>query len=176
MRSSLQIIQRALLAVALLFSAQAVAAPSAEYQLKASYIYHFTKFVEWPPEAKAADGKFYICLLGSDPFGRAIDALEGKPASSGDIRVQRHGDTQGMKHCHVTYVGLENAGARDAALAALTREGSLTIGEGDAFLERGGVLRFVTVNDRVRFEINEQAAKGAKLRVGAKLMSVAIRK
>ncbi len=157
-------------------AAAAVAAPAAEYQLKASYLYHFTKFITWPDEASKSGGRFYLCILGPDPFGRAVDALAGKPTGLGEIVVQRHADPAAMTHCHLSYVNLPSATDQDAALARLTRAGSLTIGEAEGFLERGGVMRFVTVDDRVRFEVKEANIQRAGLKVGAKLLSVAIRK
>ncbi len=173
--SSNRIMPRLLLAI-LLVPSILQAAPSAEYQLKASYLYHFTKFITWPESALAGNGKFFICVLGQDPFGKALDALAGKPTPSGDIDVQRHGTVDAAAHCQLTFVNLGNREADYAALSKLTRSGSLTIGEADEFLARGGVMRFVTVDDRVRFEISEANVRRAHLAVGAKLLSVAIRK
>ncbi len=157
-------------------SALAAAAPSPEYQLKASYLYHFTKFITWPEVATQSSDRFYLCVLGKDPFGRALDALAGKPTGHGDIEVQRHSNAADMGHCHLTFISMPPGADRNTALSRLTREGSLTIGESPDFLERGGVMRFVTVDDRVRFEVNESHIKRAGLTVGAKLLSVAIRK
>jgi hypothetical protein len=42
-------------------------------------------------------------------------------------------------------------------------------------LDRGGVLNFVTVDKRVRFEVSLTAAERARLKISADLLSVAIR-
>ncbi len=153
------------------------ATPSPEYQLKASYLYHFTKFIRWPQGAlPAGGGDFNLCVVGNDPFGKAIDAIAGKPAWDNTIRVSRHADASSAKSCHMVFIKVGGGSAQQAAIAELKRSGVLLIGEGDRFIEQGGILRFVTIQDKIRFEISESAATAANLEVGAKLLSVAIRK
>jgi hypothetical protein len=55
------------------------AAQPTEFDVKAAFLYNFGKFVEWPEASLPADGTFVIGVLGTDPFGRALDDLEGKP-------------------------------------------------------------------------------------------------
>jgi hypothetical protein len=41
-----------------------------EYQVKAVFVYNFSRFVEWPPQSFTAPNEpFVIGILGSDPFG-----------------------------------------------------------------------------------------------------------
>lgn len=153
------------------------ATPSPEYQLKASYLYHFTKFIRWPQGAlPAGGGDFNLCVVGNDPFGKAIDAIAGKPAWDNTIRVSRHADASTAKSCHMVFIRVGGGAAQQAAIAELKRPGVLLIGEGEKFIDNGGILRFVTIQDKIRFEISESAATAANLEVGAKLLSVAIRK
>jgi hypothetical protein len=49
----------------------------------------------------------------------------------------------------------------------------LTIGEGGEFLRAGGLVRFYEAEGKVRFEINAEGAKDAKLRVSSKLLKLA---
>ena len=52
---------------------------SFEYNLKAAFLFNFTKFVDWPPagDTAAAEEKspFQLCILGEDPFGKSLDAV-----------------------------------------------------------------------------------------------------
>ena len=144
---------------------------SLEYDVKAAFLLNFTKFVEWPPSAfAAADAPLTICILGDDPFGRAIDEIvAGESIGGHRIAVERiHADRE--KACQVVYV------ARDKTLPeALTtaRSTVLTVGEGDKFLEQGGIIGFVIDNRHVRFDINLKAATNAELKLSSKLLSVA---
>ena len=58
--------------VVTLAAAAAAAQARGEFEVKAAYLYNFARFVEWPAAATARD-PFTICVLGSDPFGRALD-------------------------------------------------------------------------------------------------------
>src|SRR5579862_6488787 len=52
------------------------AAAVSEYQLKAAFLYNFTKFVDWPPKAlPVTDAPIVIGIVGDDPFGNEIDDL-----------------------------------------------------------------------------------------------------
>lgn len=55
-------------------------------QVKASMLYNFAKFVDWPPRANS---EMVLCVLGSDPFGPALDSLDGKPLKDKTLSVQR---------------------------------------------------------------------------------------
>jgi hypothetical protein len=159
----------ALVYAAAALSLNASAAPAlAEYEVKAAFILNFTKFVEWPPSAFAsADAPLTICILGEDPFGRVFDQIvEGESVNGHKIVVARLPVEQ-QKTCHVIY----------AAVSPATQPSSsspvLTIGEGDEFLRRGGMIAFVLDNRHVRFDINLKAATNAGLRLSSKLLSVA---
>ena len=51
--------------------------------------------------------------------------------------------------------------------------GQQTVGEGEKFLQAGGVVAFVIENRRVRFDIDQSAAARAMLTISSRLMSVA---
>jgi hypothetical protein len=49
----------------------------------------------------------------------------------------------------------------------------LTVADADGFARSGGMVAFVRENNKLRFEINESAAKQAGLSVSSRLLSVA---
>ncbi len=153
--------------------ASGVSAPAAslEYDVKAAFLLNFTKFVEWPPGAfAAADAPLTICILGNDPFGRAIDQIvEGESVNGHKIAVERVRDDQ-QKSCQVLYFGSD---ASNPTTLSAAGPAVLTIGEGDGFIHQGGIIAFVVDNRRVRFDINLKAATSAGLKLSSKLLSVA---
>lgn len=146
------------------------APPSLEYNVKAAFLLNFTKFVEWPSSAfPSADSPLTICIIGNDPFGRTIDQIvEGESVNGHRIVVERPRNDQ-QKSCQVLYF------ATDANTSTLnvTSPAVLTVGEGDDFIHRGGVIGFVVDSRHVRFDINLKAATGAGLKLSSKLLSVA---
>ena len=49
----------------------------------------------------------------------------------------------------------------------------LTIGETPGFAERGGIIRFVLEDNRVRLEANVEAARQANLTISSRLLTLA---
>jgi hypothetical protein len=142
------------------------AQPPLEYQVKAAFLLNFARFVEWPPSALANDAPFNVCILGGDPFGPAIDQIvEGESVNGHKITVTRIREVQ-QASCQVLYTAGSPAGNSAAP-------GVLTVGEGDEFIRRGGIIAFVIDSRRVRFDINLKAAASAGLKLSSKLLAVA---
>jgi hypothetical protein len=144
-----------------------------EYEVKAAFLLNFTKFVEWPPAIFADPGApFAICVLGQDPFGRALDeVVAGETVAGHKLIVRRVPEASEPQGCQLVFVG--EAGKDTAKTLSSLPHGVLTVGEGDRFLHDGGMIAFVIENRRVRFDIHQSAALGADLKLSSKLLSVA---
>lgn len=146
-------------------------AAATEYEVKAAYLFNFGKFVRWPSQA---DAQFTICVLGRDPFGRMLDDLISGEAIDGRRLVTRRITTlREAAGCRVVYVsGSEEYRLADV-LPRLHATGALTVSDLPRFSERGGIIGFVMVSDRVRFEVNLSAARQAGLNLSSDLLRVA---
>src|SRR5262245_59247368 len=82
------------------------AVPS-EDQVKAAYLYNFTKFVEWPDSAFASPtAPIVIGIYGVDPFGPLIDDMVRNNTVAGrPLAVRRSVRMQDLRACHVVFVG-----------------------------------------------------------------------
>ena len=49
----------------------------------------------------------------------------------------------------------------------------LTVGEIDRFAQQGGIIGFLTEENKVRFEINAAVAEHARLKISSKLLALA---
>ena len=147
--------------------------PALEYQVKAAYLLNFTKFVQWPASAFSDQrSPLAICILGEDRFGTSLDEiLKGEVVNGHELVVQRIRRAPEARSCQVVYVG---APEREAPkILDDLRPGILTVGEGEKFLEDGGIIAFVIENRRVRFDIDQRAAARSMLTLSSRLMSVA---
>jgi hypothetical protein len=144
-----------------------------EYQVKAAFLLNFTKFIEWPSSAfDSPDSPIAICILGDDPFGKALDQIvAGEVVAGRKIVVQRIKRVPPPKSCQELFVYKQEK----AVLKSLPAVGPgiLTIGEGESFVRDGGMIAFVVENRRVRFGINGAAAASAGLKLSSKLLNVA---
>ena len=166
----------ALLAVAAaLLPGPVSARQAAEYEVRAAFVYNFTKFIDWPAAALPADG-FRICVIGDKPFERALAAMvagesvQGRPVSVADPAVPSD-----VSRCQILYVGRQQAERGRRALALSISRQVLTIGDGARFLQEGGAIRFLVEDDRVRFDVNLPAVQRAGVTLTSTVLRVARR-
>ena len=143
-----------------------------EYDLKAAFLCKFALFVNWPtnafPDAKTP---ITIGVLGSDPFGKSLDEVARNAiVQKRKLVVESYGSVESMiglaaetnKICHILFVSQSESGKLGKILAGLKGRPILTVGESDRFCQNGGMIQFVIVENKVRFIINQKAAKAAK--------------
>ena len=158
--------------------AQAGDADSSEYLIKAGFIYNFAKFVEWPSAAFAQpDSPIVIGVLGTDPFGNVLDRIvEDKKIGPRGFVVRRYKwgrDLKELKDCKILFVSASERAHIDEILLGVKGLPILTVGETPGFAERGGVIRFTLEDNRVRFEVNVDAAHQADLNISSRLLTLA---
>lgn len=156
-------------------SARAQAAAPTEYQLKAAFLFNFAKFTDWPNEGfGSAQSPFLVCILGKDPFGRALDdMLQGKTIAEHPIVIERLRDAAGARRCQVVFVSKSESSRLAAIFQALRGSIALLVGETDGFARLGGAIELTLEEDRVGFIINPDAVGRARLRLSSKLLALA---
>ena len=171
---------RSRLALLLLAAALAVpfAAPghaqgvASESDVKAAFLYNFTKFVEWPPSGLGEGGTLNLCVLGEDPFGRTLrDLVEGEKGRK--LKLQKLEALGDPAACQVLFVSRSEKERMARILAAVRDAPVLTVADTPGFLDRGGVINFVLEGSKVRFEIDPRAAERAGIQISSKLLRLA---
>ena len=164
----------AVLATALALS-QVLAAQASENAIKAAYLYNFTKFIDWPESAfPAAASSFSVCVFAEPGFRRELKAIlinefvRGRPIT---ITEFENGDD--LKGCHLVYFGAEHLDRSARRLPSLKQTPVLTVGEGERFLQQGGLIAFQLEGSRLRFDISKRGVEAAGLIVSSKLFRVA---
>jgi uncharacterized protein DUF4154 len=151
---------------------------SSEYLIKAGFIFNFAKFVDWPPTTFAQpDSPIVIGILGTDPFGAIIDQIvqDKKIGGRGFVvkRLKWGTDLKDLKECKILFVGASERVHIDELVQIVRGLPILTVGETPGFAEHGGVIRFVLEDNRVRFEVNVEAARQAGLTISSRLLTLA---
>lgn len=148
---------------------------SKEYQIKAAFLYNFTKFVEWPAERFAsATAPIVIGVFGRDPFGGELEkVVRDRKVNGRDLSIVLLRSLSEASAVHVLFVttGEEK---RFGSVAPASLAGVLTVSESAQFTPSQGVVNFTAVDDKVRFEINADAAECAGLKISAQLLKLAI--
>ncbi|MGA2114316.1 MAG: YfiR family protein [Bryobacteraceae bacterium] len=146
-----------------------------EYQLKAACLYNIAKFVEWPAEAfKGPADPIVVCILGGGPLGSALEpAVKGKPIGDRSVVTRGIPAMRQAGGCHIVFFSASERKRERAMLSETRPVGILTVGESASFASEGGVINFKIEGERVRIQINVDAAERAKVRISAKLLSLA---
>ena len=152
--------------------ARAEPAVSAEYQLKAVFLFNFAQFVEWPasafPDPRAP---LVIGVLGKDPFGSYLDELvSGEKIGDRPLVIRRFSRLEDLAGCHILFVSRSEARSLDTIMARLKEQSLLTVSDADAFTRQGGMVRFAMENGKIRLRINVEAAKAGHLRISSKVL------
>lgn len=159
---------RALAAAALTFSAAAAVAAPTEYEVKAAFLVNLVRFVEWP----FAEGPNTIVVIEPNPFGRVLETAAADATLPVRLAVKTIAPSEPVPPCRIVFAG-KGAGVAGRDAIASADLGTLTVGETEEFLARGGIVRLAVIQGRVRVEINVDAAERSGLRMSSKLMKVA---
>lgn len=137
--------------------------------VKAAFLVRFADFVIWPPEAQSRT--FTVCLSPSHNLGSAVDATaRGAMVRGRPVVVRQLRTTEPVAGCQILYL----APTDEHLLPQSRRYPILTVGEGQGFCERGGVINLRVVDDRVRFEVSLTHAKRVGLSVDSQLLRLAV--
>jgi hypothetical protein len=169
-----RLIKRAILLVwiGLVLCASMQAQTANEYQVKAAFILNFARFVDWPGDAFGDGGSLVVGVVGDDPFRGALDQLSGDSVNGRRLVVKRLRSTDNLRACQILFVSSSERNRLGKIMESVRGASVLTIGEVPQFNQIGGVIRFIVQDNKVRFEINTNAAGQARLRISSKLLAL----
>jgi len=161
----------------LLQSALLVQEGAPEYDIKAAQVHNFARFTEWPEGAFASSpDEFRLGVLGPEAAFESFERiLKGKTLGGRRVKLVPGKTAADLKSCSLIFVTGAEKDQIPAVLEAFKGKPVLTIGESEGFAQDGGIINFYLEQNKVKFEINPDAAARAGLRV-TKLVSVAPRR
>jgi hypothetical protein len=169
------ITKRLLVLATLLFAVRADAqTPINESQVKAMFVYNFLRFVEWPADTSVgAKDPFIVLIIGEGATADATEHfLESKTIGERPLIVRRIRWDQSLAGARAAFIVEQDAKKLRRVLEAAATAGVLTIGEGEGFTTRGGVIGLLVEDRKVRFDVDTTAAQAAGLRVSSKLLAL----
>jgi hypothetical protein len=145
---------------------------SREYQIKGVFLFNFAQFTEWPPEAfSGPQAPLVIGILGTDPFGPALEeVVRGEKVNHRPLEVRRFSGAGEINNCHILFISRSQSGRLEEILASLQGRSILTVSDMEEFARRGGMVQFVTRDNKIHLQINLEALKAATLTVSSKLL------
>jgi hypothetical protein len=148
-------------------------AKPSEYDVKAAYLFNFARFLRFAPGAEP-HGVFDICILGRDPIGSTLDQIAaGESIDNHPVHILRVADPTAGRRCAVLFLSAFERDALREDLAILSGADVLTVSDMPDFLDRGGMVQFVSQGAHVRFAVNLTAINRTHLSLSSELLRVA---
>lgn len=147
-----------------------------EYALKAALLSKFGLYVEWPVSAFSSPASpINLCVAGEDPFGEALDKVAASELINNRKVIIRRLKTVGRDSgCHILYIGDSDAQSLEQIIEAVRSGNVLTVTDDDGSGSATGIIEFVIKDNRVRFNIDDEAAAKNGLVISSKLLSLAL--
>jgi hypothetical protein len=155
-------------------SASAQSTPD-EYQVKAAFLFHFAQFLDWPADGlNSGDTPLRLCIFDDEPRRQELQStIEGKLIGARVFHVRLINRQQEIQGCNILFLSRDEARRQTAVLVSLRGSPVLTVGESADFLSDGGMIRFHLEKDRIRFDINLDAAELSHLKISSRLLLLA---
>ena len=162
-----------LVVAALLISGSVFSQDRPVHEVYSMMVFNFTKYVQWPDHA--ASGEFVIGVVGNADIYNTLNGwYGGKPRGSKTYIVKRFNSAAEVTDCHVIYIDKSKSADFDLVNDKVKGKGTLVITDKSGLGEKGSGINFKTVDNKLKFELNQKAIETANLKVSGALSSMAI--
>ncbi len=153
---------------------QAGTSISSSAEIEAAFLVQFSKYICWPEHCfTSSTAPIIIGILGRDPFGTKIDRISRSFDANGrGIEVRRLADPEEAKTCHILFISDANSTTMENIADILTGRPVLLVSHSEGFLERGGMINFVTLGRKIRFDINLINSRNSNIKISSKLLNI----
>jgi hypothetical protein len=164
-----------MLAGGLIPQARAQNAPLKEHEVKLAFVYNFLKFVDWPEDAfRSGDSPIVVYVVGKDSFGPELEnVFRDKTVGNRRIEAKRVAPSDNLRACNVLFIAPMERRRMQAVFETIDSTSVLTVGETEDFCKIGGIINLINEANKIRFQINVDAARRARLKVHSTLLNLA---
>jgi len=164
---------QALFIATLLISGSAFAQERPIHEVYSMMVFNFTRYVQWPPEG--AGSEFVIGVIGNNDMYNTLQTwYGGKPRGGQTFVVKKFASAADVTDCQVLYIDKTKSAEFDNASAKLKGKSTLVITDKSGMGEKGSAINFKTVENKLKFELNQKAIEASNLKVSGALSSMAI--
>ncbi len=142
-------------------------------KLKAAFLYHFTKYLEWPDDKKQGD--FIIAVLNDEQLYRELEIVADYKKNVGNQRliIKNYTSISAIEPCNLLYVPKSSHGNFDLIAQKTQKFKILLVADGSSYLAKGAGICFVTNDERLGFEMNKKEIESLGMKVANELVKMA---
>ena len=100
---------------------------------------------------------------------------QGQRVNGREIAIQKTASVSKVAGCNILFIASSEQDRLDEILERLGDRPLLTVSDGESGAERGAIIGLTLDDKRVRFEVNLNAARRARLKLSSQLLKVAVR-
>lgn len=143
-------------------------------EIEAAFLLQFSKYVTWPDSAfRNSDAPIIVGILGRDPFGSVVDKIARSSRANGrNVEIRRYDDISSIAGSHILFVTSPQAKRMQKITDVLGNSPVLLVSDSKDFLQHG-VVNFVMVDKKIRFNISQKNCQKHGLKISSKLLKVA---
>jgi hypothetical protein len=154
---------------ALVFGSFSAGIDANEYQVKAMFVFNFTKYVEWP-EAKSSD-VFTIGVIGESEIIEPLEHIATQKKVGDKKIVVKVLTTEAEEYCNIIIVSKSRLNKLEQVEKKYAGKGVLIISDES---QRSAAINLVTRDNKIRFEINQFLARTGGIKISSQLLSLAV--
>jgi hypothetical protein len=143
-----------------------------EANLKAVFLYNFTKYIDWPNLNN--NQNFVIGVVGTAEIINALNQIAKSYRVEGKkILILNFKKGDEISHCDLLFIS-GHSGIPVLSAISQTGRGTLTVSEEPPGSSSGAAFNFVIKDDKLKFEASLKAINLTGLKISAQLLKLAI--
>lgn len=142
-----------------------------DFQIESIFLINFPQYVTWSNQKLQR----VLCTMGNDPFKSYLETLTVENPGYANIVIKRRITLNEIKNCDILYISTDQVTELKTILLRTNNAPILTVSKIERFVNKGGIIGFININNNVRLEINYKKAKNSGLEINAELLKIALR-
>ena len=143
------------------------------HEVYSMMVFNFVRYVQWPDHTTS--GEFVIGVVGNgDVYNTLNTWYGGKPRGTKTYVIKKYSSASEVADCHVVFIDKSKSGEFEDINNKVKGKGTLIITDKNGLGEKGSSINFKTVDNKLKFELNQKALEASNLKVSGALSSMAI--
>ncbi len=159
--------------VAMLIGSVAFSQERPLHEVYSMMVFNFVKYVQWPTDDN--NKEFVIGVVGNNDIYKTLTTwYAGKAKGAKTYVIKKFNNASEVTDCQVIFIDRSKSGEFEAVNNKVKGKGTLVVTDRNGLGSKGSCINFKTVDDKLRFELNQQAIEASNLKVASALSSMAI--
>ena len=143
-----------------------------EYSIKTLFIYNFTKYIDWP--AAVQKNVFEIDVIGESDILKPLNELARNKKINQKPIVIKVIEAETEAPGDIVFIPFSKSKKLGEVLKNCKGKSALVVTEAPELAVKGATINFKTVDNKIRFELNQAAAKNSGLKLSSQLIELSI--